>query len=279
MSLDSTEWRHYLRLSFVAGGAERLRAAQRVLALRSGLAIGHWLAATVYVARSAFDAALDHLRAGCAVHDASRLQPEGVAEGFTAVGLHLLHGLVLAARGDVDAAQTEFARELATAHPGHVYAREACGNACYAAGALHLRGGDKARARLAFIDALERVPSHPLAALALAICREANHTARNGRSESPRDAEHASSENAAFDVAAAGTLGAVQTDGHAIACAVAHALHGRHDEAARLCEGALACRRADPGAMWILPVEPLLNVAAYPGVWERALALLRQRAS
>ena len=53
---------------------------------------------------------------------------------------------------------------------------------------------------------------------------------------------------------------------------------GAHDEAGRLVDNALAF--APPGnAAWLLPVEPLLGVAARPESWAGALARLRQRAS
>src|SRR5436309_486084 len=81
--------------AFVSWGEERLRAAHRVLTLCPGLALAYWFAATVFVARQAFDAALVELRAGCASQDAQRRE----TGRFNAVGLHLLHGLVLAAQG------------------------------------------------------------------------------------------------------------------------------------------------------------------------------------
>lgn len=97
-ALEPGEWRHHLRLAFVAGGGERLRAAQRVLELRPGFALAHWMAATVLVGRQALAAARGHLRLGC---DAQDTQSSANA-GFTAVGLHLVHGLVLAAAGEID---------------------------------------------------------------------------------------------------------------------------------------------------------------------------------
>ena len=120
VALEPEEWRHYLYLASVSWGAVRLRAAHRVLQLRPGLALGHWFAATVFVARETFDAALEHVRAGCASQDGQQ------AEGgrFAGVGLHLLHGLVLAARG-WDGARDALARELRFEHSGHVYARSA----------------------------------------------------------------------------------------------------------------------------------------------------------
>jgi hypothetical protein len=40
-----------------------------------------------------------------------------------------------------------------------------------------------------------------------------------------------------------------------------------------------ALETAPPGSSgWLLPIEPLLNVAAHPDTWTRALARLRNRA-
>jgi DNA-binding winged helix-turn-helix (wHTH) protein len=83
VTLDGGNWHHHLRLAFVSWGEERLRAAHRVLALCPGLALAHWFAATVFVARQAFDAALEALREGCASQDAQRTE----AGRFKAVGL------------------------------------------------------------------------------------------------------------------------------------------------------------------------------------------------
>ena len=105
VTLESDNWRHWVRLAYVSTGEERLRAARRALDLFHDLALAHWLAATVFVARQACGAALQHLRAGCAAQDA---QPNdgGV---LTANGLHLLIGLVLASQGDLEGALDEFA--------------------------------------------------------------------------------------------------------------------------------------------------------------------------
>jgi hypothetical protein len=61
-----------------------------------------------------------------------------------------------------------------------------------------------------------------------------------------------------------------------------HAVHlvlaGDHASAARLLDQALAV--ASPGnAGWLLPVEPMLNVSAEPGIWSSALGRLRSRAA
>src|SRR5262249_27631238 len=160
VTLDGGNWHHHLRLAFVSWGEERLRAADRVLALCPGLALAHWFSATVFVARQAFEAALEELRAGCTSQDAQRTE----RGRFKAVGLHLLHGLVLAARDNEERALEEFARELEFEGEGQLYARECSANTWYATGAIHLRNGRREQADAAFREALNRAPGHPLAA-------------------------------------------------------------------------------------------------------------------
>ena len=163
VTLDPHNWHHHLRLAFVSWGEERLRAAHRVLALCPGLALAYWFAATVFVARQAFEAALGELRAGCASQDAQRRD----TSRFKAVGLHLLHGLVLAAQDEDDRGLDELARELEFERDGQLYARESCANSWYSIGAIHHRNNRHEEARSAFHEALKRVPNHPLAAAAL----------------------------------------------------------------------------------------------------------------
>ncbi len=240
--LDANNWHHHLRLASVSWGEERLHAAHRVLALCPGLALAYWFAATVFVARQAFDAALDALRAGCASQDAQRRD----TSRFKAVGLHLLHGLVLAAQGEDDRALDQLARELEFEREGQLYARESCANSWYSIGAIHHRNGRHEQARAAFEETLKRVPNHPLAA-------------------------------AALDRGPAGSAPLGTADA-AIAKAVALAAEGRHDEAARLCSEMLA--HAEPGpAGWNLGVDPLLNVSAHRNAWAQMLATLRDRAT
>jgi tetratricopeptide (TPR) repeat protein len=228
VSIDPDDWRHYLRLAFVTWGEERLRAAHRVLTLCPGLALAHWFAATVFVGRQVFDAALDQLRAGCASQDAQRKE----SGRFNAVGLHLLHGLVLAAQGDPDRAIEEFAREMAFEADGQLYARECSANTWYAHGAIRLRQGRRDEALAAFREALKRVPGHPLAAVGLGAM-----SPLSGARPLRQDAN---------------------TVDAAIVKASALALEGRHGGAALLCGEALA--HADPGpAGWLLPVDPLLH--------------------
>jgi DNA-binding winged helix-turn-helix (wHTH) protein/Flp pilus assembly protein TadD len=241
VTLDAGNWHHDLRLAFVSWGEERLRAAHRVLTLCPGLALAYWFAATVLVARQAFDAALEALHAGCASQDAQRTE----SGRFKAVGLHLLHGLVLAARGNEEGALEEFARELEFEGDGQLYARECSANTWYAIGAIHLRNGRREDANAAFREALNRVPGHPLAAVMCGAMPQSSATNN-------------------VDVA--------------MAAAAALVLDGKHGDAARLCGAALV--QAEPGpAGWILPVEPLLNPLGHPDAWARTLAILRDRAA
>ena len=241
VTLDAGNWHHHLRLAFVSWGEERMRAAHRVLALCPGLALAHWFAATVFVARQAFDAAVEELRAGCASQDAQRTD----IGRFKAVGLHLLHGLVLAARSDEDGALEQFTRELDFEGDGQLYARECAANTWYAIGALHLRAGRREDAEAASREALNRVPGHRLAGALCGVTRQ---------------------------------LPTTTSVDAAMAAAAALVLDGKYDDAARLCGEALVL--AEPGqAGWILPVEPLLNPLRHADAWARTLAILRDRAA
>ena len=115
VELEPDNWRHHLRLAFISWGEARLRAAQRTLQLMPGLALAHWLAASVHVARQAFDAADLELAAGSAAQDE---QIEGAM--FGGVGLHWLSGLLRLAQGDAIEAERHFDRELAFEDSGHL---------------------------------------------------------------------------------------------------------------------------------------------------------------
>ena len=109
-----------------ARGEERLRAARRTLALLPGVALAHWLAATVHVARQAPDEAERGLSEG-----ARALSRAGDTR-FSGVALEWLLGLICLARGDDAGAQRHFDRELAAEAGGHLYARECCASVWYA---------------------------------------------------------------------------------------------------------------------------------------------------
>ena len=244
---EPDNWRHHVRFGYVSWGEERLRAAQQALALLPDVPLAHWLAATVFIARGAFGAALDHLRSGCTAQDAQRY-----GGPFRAVGLHLLHGLVLAAHNSPAAAIDEFRRELDSAHKTHLYARECLANTCYSMGAVFLHRGRDQDARTAFEDAFKYIDGHAFARVGLA--------ALNGSLPAmiacqPGDPMDATMVNAA-----------------------ALALGGKHDEAAALFVHAIT--HAEPGpAGWLLPVEPLLHVSVHRETWTEALAIVRHRAA
>jgi DNA-binding winged helix-turn-helix (wHTH) protein len=250
IALGSGEWRHDIRLAYVSWGEERLAAAHRALGRCHGLALAHWFAATVYVARQMWDHGVAELSAGCAAQDPHHRR---VAR-FAAVGLHLLRGLVLAAHGDIDDALAEFERELAEMPHGHVYARESSANTWYAIGVMHLRRRQRAAAARAFQTALTFVPGHALALVGL--------SAAGGAAVPPREA---------IATAREGQFDAV------IVQAAAFALQAKHADAARVCAEALDAAGAGP-AGWPLPVEPLLYVSAQPDAWAGVLATLRARA-
>ena len=155
--IEPDNWRHLLRLAFVSWGEERLRAAHRTLRLLPDLALAHWLAATVHVARQSFDAAEQALAAGTSAQDAQR------GGRFAAVGLHWLRGLVQLRREDIEAAQASFARELEFESSRHVYARECCANVWYAQASIEQRRGNADGVSRALQEALDRAPRHPLA--------------------------------------------------------------------------------------------------------------------
>src|SRR5262245_630100 len=112
VDLDPNDWRHAMRLSYVSWGEQRLRAARRVLTLCPGLALAHYLMATVFVARGAFDAALEMLQEGCTAQDAQLAS----TSGYPGVAMHLHRARVLAAIGNIDAALAELERELDAPH-------------------------------------------------------------------------------------------------------------------------------------------------------------------
>lgn len=253
ISLEPDNWRHHLRLSVVSWGEERLRAAQRSLALLPGLGLAHWLAATVHVARQSLDRAARELELGAAAQD-----DQQVTARFSSVALHWLSGLVALARGDEARARESFTRELAFEGGGHVYARECCANTWYALGAIELRHGRKEEAAAAFAQALTRVPAHVQALAGLAAAGRVDRAAVEVRA-AVLEAHHLIVESAM----ARATLATVA---------------GQSEVAAALLEAAL--QRAPPGSGgWTIPIDPLLSVSSQPDHWRGVLAQLRSRAA
>ncbi len=244
VTLEPDNWRHHFRLAYVGWGEERLRAADRTLALLPEFPLARWLAATVHVARQVPNEAERELSAALA----SEVRPASADARFGSLALHWLFGLILLARGDQRRALDEFERELASENSGHLYGRECAANTWYAIGALKLRQGRHEEAQGAFRRALDRVATHPMARLGL----EGERASWPGRRAATVDA--------------------------AIFHAAQLAMVGKHAEAANIVEQALA--GAPPGnAGWLLPVEPLLQVTSHPEIWARPLAQLRNRAA
>jgi DNA-binding winged helix-turn-helix (wHTH) protein len=259
IALEPDDWRHSLRLAYVSWGEERIRAARTVLTLCPGLALAHWLIATVLIARGAFDAALASLHDGCRAQDAWAR-----GSSFPAVGLHLLRGLVLAARQRLDEAANELTRELSSVadglgrrspaeagrmrgEGGQLYARECAANTWYALGAIRLRQRRHDDAEAAFASALDVAPGHLFAASAL------GRSIPSVGNDDPR----------ALDAALAGAVRLTRA--------------GQHCEAAKAYRDAVVGSPL-PNAGWILPVEPLIDPGSRPDIWADTLALVHHRA-
>jgi len=252
--LEPSSWRHQIRLAVVSWGEERLRAADRARQLLPGLALAHWLAATVHVARQALEIAERELEAGAAAQDA-----QDAAAPFGAVGLHWLRGLVRLERGDADGALASFERELTFETSGHLYTRECSANTWLAIGAVRLFEGRPDEALGAFHETLLRIPAHAPAIAALAHMGDVRLP--DGKFEAAVTLLEERSAEAEAAVARATRL----------------SLDGHPAEAARIVQQMLA--GAAPGnAAWAVPVDPILRVTGQPA-WTMVLSLLRARAS
>ena len=270
--IEPDNWRHHFRLAFVGWGEERLGAAGRTLTLLPDFPLAHWLAATVYVARQALADAERELLLGLAV-DAASGKP---AARFSSVALHWLLGLLYLQRGNHAAALEQFEIELSAENSGHLYARECAANTWYAIGAVKLRQKNVDEARHAFQQALDRIPSHPMARVGLGVAAPGDPPALSERQRvAPRHARGDAEQSRSVE----GPLQPLQPSfDAALPRAAQHVLADHQAQAARTIEAALD--EAAPGsAGWLLPIEPLLHVAAHPDIWARALAQIRNRAS
>jgi len=266
VTLEPDNWRHHFRLAYVSWGEERLRAAHRTIALLPGFPLAHWLAATVHVARQVLSEAERELVAGLAGQAGG-----STGSRFNAVALHWMLGLIHLARGDEARALEAFERELSFEQAGHLYARECAANTWYAIGALRMRQNQPADARAAFARATERVASHPMARVGLVVAGEI------GSAKVPAEQERSAKAFAERDRSAKASAERSPVDA-AMFQAAQLVASGDHSEAARIVDEALAAVPAG-NAGWLLPIEPLLNVAARPDTWARALARLRNRAT
>jgi len=261
VALEPDNWRHRFRLAYVSWGEERLREAHRTLELLPDFALAHWLAATVHVARHAFEMAERELTAGAAAQDR-----QSGSEPFRAVGLHWMLGVLRLARGDFAAALEQLNRELSFEGGNHLYARECAANTWHALGALHLREGRVEEAGEAFHQAVTRVPGHAIALAGLTATARAADDAP--RAEDLDDAA----------LRAAERLAARSPVDGAIAGAAHDLLAGDVQSAIERLDVAL--RDAAPGsAGWTIPVEPLLHMLHREAAFEQILTRLRARAA
>ncbi len=267
VTLEPDNWRHQLRLASIGWGEERLRAARRTLALLPGFPLAHYLAATVHVARQAFEEATRELQIG--------VSAQGVAGAggprASGVALRWLLGLIHLSRREDEAALAAFEGEIALEASGHLYARECAANAWYAIGVLRFRQGLRAEAQRAFGEAVSRVPKHPMARVGLGCLDPSIGMTTSGGLGGGSLRDVGSAVDAAIAIAAARARGPD-------ASAQAARDQGDMSDAARHVDAALAA--AEPGqAGWLLPVEPLLDPASAPETWAPVLARLQARAA
>lgn len=148
VALEPGNWRHYFRLALASWGEERLRAADRSLALLPSGAAAHLLSAMVFVARGAWT------KAQTAADDGARLQDAQLDGAVLPVaGLHWMQGLVLSGSGHMTVAAAAFTRECDAAGSG-LYAPEFEWLACSSLGYLLLdqRATDRAAAAFQTAD-------------------------------------------------------------------------------------------------------------------------------
>jgi DNA-binding winged helix-turn-helix (wHTH) protein len=259
VALEPANWRHALRFAVASWGDVRMRAAESARRLLPGLGLAHWLAATVHVARQAFEAARRELTAGIAAQAAT---PDH-GRRFDAIGLQWLLGLIRCADGDCEGARRALERELSDDVTDHLYARECRANAWYALGAICARDGARAEAMRAFTQA--------------SLCVEGHLPALVGQAVVATGADRLSCDRALRHRLERSTDAPMSVD-RVLAQAIVRAWNGAPDVAAAMILDALT--HQPPGAAgWILPVEPMLGVSALPTVWAPVLALLRARAA
>lgn len=258
--LEPLNWLNHARLASISWGRECVSAATEAIRLNPAFAMGYFLQANVWTARALRDEAERQTDAGIAVMES---MPAGTSR-YAAVGLYLLKGFLCFARGAITEACAAFDREIERESLGHVYGREACANACYGKGVCLLRLDDRSAARAAFLEALERIPHHPLALAGLDIGgAAADDLAAVGTGAVARRRAAAPPASLRFE--------------HEVARAARLVDTGDVSGAVAIIEAALAAAR--PGRTgWSVPIDPLLRVWENPDAWASVSAMLRERA-
>ena len=262
--LEPTSWRHHFRLAIASWGEERLRAVDRTLSLLPGFGPGRFLCAMVFIARQAFDRALEAAADGAA---SQAREADSDTSPFPSVGLQWLHGLLLLRTGRIGAAITEFSHEIDGAGRGRIYADEFRVNALVAAGFAHLLAHDAAGATEAFRAALETLPRNGRALIGLYRALMKTSLASEAAVLLPRVdaaiAELAGGRRLAEAAMVSAALAAARSDLDAAAAT----LH-------RLLDG------APPGqAGWLIPIDPSLDELRRSPAYAALAAKLALRAA
>ena len=249
-ALEPDNWRHHYRLAYGVWGEERLRAVDHTLSLMPAFAPARMLGSMVFVARGLNSRAEREASIGA---DAQR-QHQHARTPLPAVGFHWLRGMIVAARGDRDAALESFAEEVASAATGHVYAREFAVNAHVASGFTLLSAGNRDAASAAFAQALAEATGHPKASVGmLAIAVMSGEQAAIERAR------------AAMDTAIAELIRGERHSEAALVAAGVQVAEGHVDHAVESLDRFLTAAPAGP-AGWIIPIDPMLaRVHESPG--------------
>lgn len=260
--LEPDGWRHHFRLALAAWGEERLRAAERTLALMPGFPFACLLASTVLVARGLLAPAQAMAERGLA--SLGERTPDA---RLPACGLHWLSGAIASTEPAThDVALDAFAREIAAHDPGRLYSTEFVLNARHWRAGLLVRRGGTVEAVADLRAALALAPGHPRSLAALASLLERDGAVADARLVSQRSDE------------AIAALSEAGRHGEAALClATRHAVRG-DDPAALDAIGRLFDHPPADHTGWTLPVEPWLQHLRGSAPFEALLRRLAQRA-
>ena len=253
-AIEPGNWRHHYRLAQATWGEERLRSVDRALALMPNFGPARMLAAMVFVARGAIDRAEREATLGAEAQS----QQRNTAVPLRAVGLHWLRGLILAARGEFDAALESLNKEIAAGSSGHIYGREFLVNAQVAAGFILAATGDTAKAAEAFERALAEVPGHAKATAGLfAISNAERSLVERAIDQLSANARHSET---------------------ALVKAALHLKEGNPGAALEVLDQLISTAPTGP-AGWIIPVDPMLAALRSADGWPDLQAKLAVRAA
>jgi DNA-binding winged helix-turn-helix (wHTH) protein/Tfp pilus assembly protein PilF len=260
VELEPNDWRHRFRLGVAAWGSERLLCFDEVVRLYPEFAYSYFGTAMVYVARHELDVAEEVLRQGLAVQE----RGSWGLRRFPANGLHWLLGLIRLAVGDVEEAEMQFDRELAT-RGSELYAAEYAMDAYDGHGFARLARHDAAGAEAMFAKATDIYPDHARSLVGLAAARLAQR----------RDADARDALTAARQAITVLTSSGRLTEA-AMATAFWHIVSGRQEDGIAALSRLLA--DAPPGfAGWTIPIEPLFTVVRGTSAYDAVLRRLADR--